>query len=262
MEGKSRMPSFIQGVCRMRKFRPKMKIAIIGSNFGPFETEQWRNKVESSLKLADDVCFRDKASYQTFSNLPNIRWGNDIVMHLSHESRKEKERSICVNIRSVEKWPSLKPYKEKYLNTVKSLIIYYQEKGYSIKLISFCDEYGDNLITKELYELLEEKNNVEVLYYRGNLEKVLNTISRSEIMIGTRFHAIILGMVFNLKVLPISYSVKTENMLKTYNVWNEVYDFRIFCNTKSEDLIRVLIKDFHIDENNNTMFNYVDKLLY
>lgn len=261
MEGKSRMPTFIEGVSRMRRFRPKMKIAILGSNFGPCETVQWRQKVEKSLKLVDDVCFRDRASYLEFAHLPNIRWGNDIVMHLAPHGQKERTKSVCVNIRSVDNWPSLKPYKYNYLNTVCSLINHYKAKGYSIKLISFCQEYGDNEITKELLGLLGNKENVEVYFYNGDINRVLNLISESEIMIGTRFHAIVLGLVYNLNVLPVSYSIKTENMLKTYNLWNGLYDFGSFCTSTIRDLTRVIINDYKVDVNHNTMFNYTDSVI-
>lgn len=261
MEGKSKMPFFIEGVSRMRKFRPKMKIAVIGSNFGPCETVQWRQKVEKSLKLADDVCFRDKASYQEFAHLPNVRWGNDIVMHLTPHHQNQRTKSICVNIRSVDKWPSLKPFKEAYLNTVCSLINYYRTSGYSIRLISFCKEYGDHDITNELLGMLDDTDNIEAFYYNGDVSKVINLISSSEVMIGTRFHAIVLGLVFNLKVLPISYSIKTENMLKTYNLWNDVYDFGRFCTSTIQDLMRAIINNYNVDVNNNTMFNYIDSVI-
>lgn len=261
MEGKSRMPNFISGIGRMRKLRPKLKIAIVGSNFGPCYTNHWKEDVGAALKIVDDVCFRDKASFHEFSYLPNVRWANDIVMHFKPSIGKEKERSVCVNIRSVDNWPSLKQYKKQYLNTIKELVSSFQCKGYSIKLISFCKEYGDNEITSLLYEFLENKESVEVYYYDGDLDKTLDLISRSEYMIGTRFHAIVLGMVFHLKVLPISYSIKTENMLKSYNLWKDIYEFGNFCTSSLQLLFDSFIISHSVDNQRNDMFNYTDKLL-
>lgn len=261
MEGKSRMPSFISGICKMRKLRPKLKITIIGSNFGPCYTEQWKAVVGSALKKVDDICFRDEPSFNEFSYLPNVRWANDIVMHLKPLIGVPKERAVCVNIRSVDNWPSLKPYKEQYLNMVKEFIYFFQYKGYSIKLISFCKEYGDNEITFSLYDMLENKESVEIYYYDGDLDKTLDLISRSEFMIGTRFHAIVLGLIYNLKVLPISYSVKTENMLKSYNLWKESFDFGKFCSSDFQSLYDSFIDGFRIDGQRNKMFSYTDVLL-
>lgn len=261
MEGKSNMPTFISGLNKLRRIRPKMKISIVGANFGPCITASWKNKVGKSLEIVNDICFRDKKSYDEFSYLPCVRWGNDIVMHMGIESSNKKEKVVCVNIRSVDNWPSLMPLKEEYLNVIKDLIEYYQEKGYSIRLLSFCKKYGDNEIIDELYSRLINKDQVEMYYYDGNLSSFMNVISNAEIMIGTRFHAIILGLLYNEKVLPISYSEKTENMLKSYNLWNEIYDYEQFCSSDVDELTKYFISGFSVEKKMNTMFNYLDTIL-
>ena len=101
MEGKSNLPKFVKRINRIHFLNPKFKIAIIGSNFGPSKTKQWEKEVESMILTVDDVCFRDKVSYELFSHLPNVRWGNDIVMHMKPHIIKEKQKAVCVNIRSV-----------------------------------------------------------------------------------------------------------------------------------------------------------------
>lgn len=261
MEGKSNVPHFIRGINRLRRLNPRMKMAIIGSNFGPCESKQWENEVSTSLSFANDVCFRDISSYDVFSNLQNVRWGNDIVMHMNHPMVTKKEKTVCINIRSVDNWPSLLPLKDRYIKQVRSIADYYHSIGYSIKLLSFCREYRDNEITDVLYDSLDYKESVCKVYYDGDLEKIIESVASAEYMIGTRFHAIILGLLFKLKVLPVSYSIKTENMLKTYGLWDEVYDFKKFCSTDYKELMNHIIVDYEIDEKKNTMFDYIDGII-
>lgn len=45
-------------------------------------------------------------------------------------------------------------------------------------------------------------------------------IKESEIIVGTRFHSIILGWLFNKPVLPIVYDNKTLQVLKDMNLKN------------------------------------------
>ena len=259
--GNSNTPSLLNGLKKMRFLFPKLKIAILGSNFGPTKTKKWCGKVAEALAVCEDVCFRDKASYELFSALPMVRWGNDIVMHAEAIKKYEVNKSICVNIRSVDSWPTLKPYKEAYLSNTLKIVNYFIEKGYSVQLLSFCERYGDEVITDELYNLIENKDNVHKHYYRGNIDEIIEVISSSEFMVGTRFHAIIIGLVYGLRVLPISYSVKTENALKSIGRWNDKYIFQEFCKAEINDLVKCFIDHFSVDKSLNTQFTYLDNKL-
>ena len=260
IEGKSHIPSLVN---RMRIFTKllRIRICVIGSNFGPCYTQEFKNKVIKTISHLDDICFRDLPSYELFSKCSNVRWANDIVMHHRPSTNVRKEHRICVNIRSVDNWPSLKPYKKEYLEKVKSIIERYQKSGYMITLLSFCEKYGDNEITNELYQMLENKNGCEVMYYNGNIDDCLCLISSAEIVVATRFHAIILGLFYNASVIPISYSVKSENMLKTLGLWKDIYDFKIFSKSKFEDILENIICTFELDTNNNRQFEYIDNIL-
>lgn len=262
MEGKSNISKTLKKIKLLKLRFPKLKTAIIGSNFGPYKTRSFYDEVKKSLRDVDDVCFRDEASYHAFADLSNIRWGNDIVFHKMKDTVLTKERRVCINIRSVEKWPTLKPFKSNYLGVIKSLITRFQSKGYVISLMSFCERYGDNDISDELYDSLTENNNVERIYYNGdNLSEIVNHIAASEYLIGTRFHAIILGLVYNLKVLPISYSIKTENMLKSLGYWDDIYEFSAFCNSTSDELNNHYLHDVYVDSSKNVQFDWLDKFL-
>lgn len=262
MEGKSNITNTLKKIKLLKLRFPKLKTAVIGSNFGPCITRGFYESVKNSIRDVNDVCFRDEASYHAFAGLPNVRWGNDIVFHNETNYVPTKEKRVCINIRNVEKWPTLKPYKANYLGIIKTLITGFQSKGYVISLMSFCEGYGDNEITDELYDSLTEKNNVKRIYYNGeNLSEIVNSIAASEYLIGTRFHAIILGLLYNVNVLPISYSIKTENMLKSLGCWNDIYEFGTFCNSRPEELDNYYLSNIIIDKTKNIQFDWLDSFL-
>lgn len=130
MEGNTNMPQLLNKLHKMKFLFPRIKVAIMGSNFGPCYSTGFYETVRKALSYTDDVCFRDKVSYEMFSDLPNVRWGNDIVLHMDTDENKQKKKMICINIRSVEKWPTLKPYKEKYLDLIHSQITEYQQNNW------------------------------------------------------------------------------------------------------------------------------------
>lgn len=48
---------------------------ILGSNVGPWKNKEFPKLLENNIfKNAEDVCFRDKNSYDLYSHLPNIRY--------------------------------------------------------------------------------------------------------------------------------------------------------------------------------------------
>lgn len=261
IEGNSHVPKLVSNIRKLCLIFPKTKICILGSNFGPSSSNAFKVQVDKCISKVNDICFRDIPSYELFQEHANVRWANDIVMHDLPLCIPQKTRSICVNIRSVNKWPSLKPNKTKYLNKTKDIIEYYQKLGYEIKLLSFCGSYGDNDITDELYSMLGNKQSVERLYYKGNLDECILAISSAEYILATRFHSIVLGLIYGAKTIPVSYSIKAENMLKTLGHWKKIYSYNEYCNAKVEDIIANMIVDFKVDQSNNRQFDYLDSIL-
>lgn len=141
------------------------------------------------------------------------------------------------------------------------------QDGYEIELLSFCCMEGDEEAIKELIGKLnpEEKKKVVASGYKGDLDECIQKIAESEIVIATRFHAVILGWLFGKKVFPIIYSQKTKKVLNDMNV--------SFCMTmeeiKSMDVNRVIqqIKESKVISLDKTVkmaeknFDALDKVL-
>lgn len=75
------------------KDKPKF---MLGCNFGPYYEQEYLQFYHEWLKQFNDICFRDKYSYQLFSDLNNTRVAHDIVLnHKKFYSKKKETRSFC-----------------------------------------------------------------------------------------------------------------------------------------------------------------------
>lgn len=83
----------------------KNKRYILGTNFGPYRTQEYYQNIYNIFKNSEDVCFREKFSYDLFKELPNVRYASDIVFSLDTSSIKitNRKRAIISVISCAEK---------------------------------------------------------------------------------------------------------------------------------------------------------------
>ncbi len=211
----------------------KIPYYILGSNFGPYKTEEYYQNVYNFFKGAQDVCFREKYSYEKFKNLPNVRWEPDILFSLPTDNIKITNRKrVIFSIISCDRKLG-EQYKENYQKTIKDLTNYFLQEKYEVCYMSFCKKEGDEDAIREILEQQPEiKEKIEVYYYRGNREEALNVLADSQIIIGSRFHANVLGMVLQKTVIPMIYSDKTTHVLEDIDFKGKTFDIR---NLNKED---------------------------
>ena len=84
---------------------------------------------------------------------------------------------------------------------------------------------GKSTLIQHLNGLLRATSGA--IYYDGeNQHEILKQLATSEIVIATRFHAVVLGLVSQCRVLPVLYSNKTKNILKDLNINGNMADIK------------------------------------
>lgn len=196
----------------------------MGANFGPYKYKEFEEKYRSLFKKYDDICFREKYSFNIFKDLENVRVAPDIIFSLKTESHTSKlQRCIGFSIINIENRKELKEYNVSYEKKIIELIEYYINLDFKIKLFSFCENEGDMIA---IYNIIENrdsklKDRIEVINYEGNLNTFIDEFKCCPTIVGTRFHSIILALLFGQDILPIIYSDKTYNVLKDLNINKE-----------------------------------------
>lgn len=240
---------------------------ILDPNVGPYETSEFLNVVIRILAAAKDVCLRDNKSYSLVQNLPNTRVSTDVAFLLDTEPYKEtghEKRAIFSLIDGYRKFDS--EIAGRYETEVRKMTIQLINRGYDITYMSFCKYEGDEVVNARIMASLpkEMQRRVNKFNYSGNIREALSLISTSELIIASRFHASVLGLVFGKKVLPMAYSDKTVDILTDIEFPGTVIDIRKMKDFDSQtvDFDSIPIMDASpLRELAEVQFQELDKIL-
>lgn len=245
----------------------KNKRYILGSNFGPYKTEEYYKNIYEIFKNAEDVCFREKYSYDLFKSLPNIRYASDIVFSMNTDNIKNTNRKrVIISVISCER-KSDKKYMKIYEEKMIDLIKFLDSKDYEICLMSFCKMEEDEKAIKSILQKCDDtiRNKIETYYYDGNIKEALDVIGDSQVVVGARFHANIIGLLLGKTVIPVLYSDKTQHVLDDMEIPIETIDIR---KMNEIDIVAVVDRNLnkHFDvtkqkEDANKHFKKLDKVL-
>lgn len=192
------------------------KYYIIGSNFGPYQDDGFKSSYNEIFSKVEDVCFRDEYSYNLFPKLKNIRYESDVVFALDYDKNITEEKRAIISIIDLDNRPDLIKYQEIYARKMAELSKTLSSKGYEVILMGFCTGEGDSKMISKIMTLIDNRHstNIKEYNYDGDLEGALSLIKKSRVIFAARFHAMILGWVYNKKVYPIIYSNKSLNVIE------------------------------------------------
>lgn len=246
----------------------KKPLYILGVNYGPYKTEAYLAKTKEYLSKAKDVCFRDESSYGLFKNLNNTRVATDIIFGIEKliPAKKNKSKLCVISVIDFARNPSLSIYKDAYLNFIIRSIEKYSGMGYGIMLVSFCKIEGDEDAINQIIEMCDEsyKDKINIHLYKGeNWRETVQLMSSASYIIATRFHSMILGLVYGVPTLPIIYNEKSLNILKDLKCEGccvkleelDTYNLNEIKFAKPEDINKVKVKSIE-------QFKVLDTFLY
>lgn len=234
---------------------------VLGANFGPYHAEDYRKKNAEIYAKMQDVCFRDRYSYDLFKEIKTVRQAPDILFSYPMPQVEVKQKQIFVsviNCAARDGSHGLAQYDECYVNNMASILNKYRQQGYQLVLGSFCAHEGDEDGIRKVVKAMDAENapDVQVLHYDGtNADALTGAIAQSEFVIGTRFHAVILAIAAGRPVLPVIYSDKTLHVLEDLGFEGPMIDLRscedyttvgqpVVCSVDRETLARESQKHF------------------
>jgi len=199
---------------------------IVGSNVGPYQSSEFITIINDIMEKAKDVCLRDTVSYELFQELHSTRVATDIAFSLdtSNYAIKHEKIAIFSMINCSARFG--KKMGDQYNQEMRKMTQRLIKQGYKVIYMSFCKFEGDELAIEDVMSNMDKTltEHIEVFHYHGNLEEALALIASSAIIIATRFHAVILGLLFSKKVLPIAYDKKTTHILNDIAFQGTVID--------------------------------------
>ena len=248
-----------------KELRNSSNYYIIGTNFGPYKTKEYLESCRQVFKNAQFVCFRDKKSYDLFSNLENTSYAPDIAFGLDTKNITiTNNKRVIISVIDCKKKIG-EQYESKYDEMIRQLIGFFINKGYKVTLMSFCKGENDEEAIKRIMQNIKNKENIDIYNYNGNIEEALNVLADSQIIVGSRFHANILGLILNKTIIPVIYSKKTSNVIEEIGFKGRIIDIKKLNEFDVND-IKESELNYKIDvseeiKNSNKHFEKLDKIL-
>ena len=200
-----------------QKAREAKHYVVIGANFGPWHSDSFLNYYRDYFAHnCDDVCFRDHYSADLFSDIPMVRMAPDVLFGVQLPQVPKRHKAFFSVIDpNHPKYCMSSAQVDAYHRMMVALIQRYADRGYELVLCSFCHAEGDERAMERLSSALQGQGmSVKLIRYRNNMHEVLEELASSEIVVGSRFHATILGLSAGVAVLPVMYSAKTAHVLE------------------------------------------------
>ncbi len=239
---------------------------IIGANFGPYYHEEFQELYLNEFKSFDDISFRESSSAALFDSVKNIRVNPDVVFQLDTFPTEGKDYYI-ISILNCLKKESIEHKHSQYMKKMKEIVSEILKTGSEVVLMSFCEAEGDTIAIEELYDSLQNFEKVKVKKYtHWNIDESLDIIRMSQGIVATRFHAMILGMVWEKKLVPIIYDKKMSNVLEDMEYCGPQYSVEHIEELNAAKLIDELGRTIEIDIENlvaksKKQFSELDKFL-
>lgn len=190
---------------------------LLGANFGPYTRKEYLDRYQELFHSYQDICFREKNSYQLFSGNKHARVAPDIVFGYEYPGNIQRKDRVVISVIQLKGRVALEEYKSCYDNQIACLCREFLQAGTEVVLLSFCRGEGDEQAIRDICGLLdeEERQQVRVFGYLGeNFEEIMKIIAESRWVVGSRFHAVVLGFALGKTVYPVLYSDKTKHMLE------------------------------------------------
>ena len=161
----------------------------------------------------------------------------------------------------------MKDIQNNYVHFLIDMINKLTAKRKKVVLMSFCCRQGDTKVIDAIMKLLDNRQYVTTYEYEEyGIEKSIELFSKCSGVIATRYHAMILGILFRKPLIPIVYSEKMLNVLNDMGYSGKVLNVNHLSNENIENIENLMFKleDSIIDrqiERAKLQFEYLDNIL-
>jgi colanic acid/amylovoran biosynthesis protein len=190
---------------------------IIGANFGPYESDEFRKEFVGYFQRCAGVTFRDRFSYDLFMDIESVSYAPDVVLGLNLPEGNDAQSEDIVVISVID--PHSRPAISETADTYERFILEFCKecisRGKKPILLSCCKDEGDSAEAYRILERADEemRSRIGLFEYAGDLDKALSLFQKAEFILASRFHAMILALKFHKPFFSIAYNQKIEWVL-------------------------------------------------
>lgn len=211
---------------------------VIGSNFGPYHTDDFLHRYKDLFKKCRRVCFRDKYSYDLFEDMPNVHYAPDIILSGVWDKKPkvaETNGDVVISVINLESRANLTGKTAEYEKLLADIATQHIKEGDRVVLAAFCEREGDVEACRRIKGLCGNCKPQIAVYKSFDF---LKTLSGAKKIYGSRFHSIILAMYYGIPCVPFIYSEKTLNALKAYCSSFQAIDITKLSEYSFDDIVK------------------------
>jgi polysaccharide pyruvyl transferase WcaK-like protein len=209
------------------------KVRFVGIGVGPIYQRLSRFLITKALPLANYRSFRDEFSRNRIKNagfdsskdlvFPDLAFSlpREILPPVATSSRNRRRVGIGVmDHRDIHLWSSAEHDAQysRYLDIMCDFVCWLLQRNYAIRILQ-GDAKHDPRTRADLKARLEKRG---VVYDQAGItdepsssvQELLAQIVDVSIVVSSRFHNLLLGLMLNIPVISISYDPKSDNLLE------------------------------------------------
>lgn len=190
------------------------RVYFSGCSFGPYHSSEFIEAHNQLFQKVDKLIFRDRKSYNLFSQLENVSYAPDLLWSYKLPQKEKANYVMGISVIDPRHKEKFEHTYEEYIKAHRRFCEKYIKAGFQIKLFSFCEAEGDLAVAQEIAEGF---TSVEIHNYTNDVSSYLHEIAKCSFFVAARFHAVIMAFKYQIPVLPVIYGDKTENLLTDLN---------------------------------------------
>lgn len=246
---------------------------LLGCNFGPFAHKEYLMMYQELFKETADLCFRDKYSADLFPMVKQARFESDIVFgypieEIEHIPSIFSEKYMLISVANIRKDKDRAvEYYDKYIEFLKRVIIKRNSLQQHTVFVCFSKSQNDDISISDVLDGIRNTQYNHVYSYPEiSSDQILRLFYDADSVIASRYHAMILGVLFKKPVCAICYNEKVEHVLDDIDITSPRLHLEELEKLKSEDLDNkfLTISDGmwkKLRESSNRQFQELDKVL-
>ncbi|MBQ8459087.1 polysaccharide pyruvyl transferase CsaB [bacterium] len=188
------------------------KVIIFAQGIGPISNPFGRFLTKNLLKHCIYLSVRDIKSYELLKS-----WGikSDLLcdpVFSTEIIEYEKEPVVAIQLRD------FRTMNEDFIDRLaQKIVTEFSDK--KLEIYSFQDSI-DLEVCKNFEKAVKMLNpDVKTVVYSGLSDsEIVTNISKSEYLIGMRFHSIIVGLISGVKTMAINYDIKVEKLANEFEI--------------------------------------------
>ena len=212
----AKVTKFLELMVKRTNKYPRM--ALVDCSFEHFSSKLEKWLVKKGVQKYDFITCRDKISYgflKTNVKKSQIFKFNDIVF--TGDYIRSSDRN-CLGIAPVNRAKSETNYLY-YKELARFADEYIRSKNKDVKLFAFdSGNENDILAVMSIKNLMKYADRAKIVAYNSDIDDFVREFAECEIIIGSRFHSVVLAVMNGLKTIAVFDNKKIERLCDDFNI--------------------------------------------